>query len=106
MTTRRMMIRGAACALTSQLLEPLRALAAEARRVRITDVESYQVRVPAAGGEADRLRDSNYAVTRVHTDAGVTGTSLVGCPRDVLEQWLKPWRVGGDRFAFDRHLAL
>jgi L-alanine-DL-glutamate epimerase-like enolase superfamily enzyme len=99
-----MILRGAACALTSYVLEPVRALAAEARRVRITNVESYRVRVPTAGGERDALQDSTYFVTRVHTDAGVTGTSFVGCPPDVLERWVKPTLVGDDLFAVDRHL--
>src|SRR5436305_1210275 len=104
MMTRRAMIGGAAYVLASQVLEPLRALAAEARRVRIANVESYRVRVPTADGERNSPRDSNYAVTRVHTDAGVTGTSFIGCPADVLERWVKPTLVGDDLFAVDRHL--
>jgi D-galactarolactone cycloisomerase len=40
----------------------------------------------------------------VYTDAGVTGTSFLGCPRDVLERWVKPTLVGEDVFAIDRHL--
>lgn len=103
--TRRAMIQGAAYALTGRILRPLRALAAEARRVRIANVESYRVRVPVAGGEGNSLQDSNYAVTRVHTDAGVTGTSFIPCPADVLERWVKPTLVGDDLFAVDRHLA-
>lgn len=100
-----MMMRGAACAFTSRPLEPLRAVASEARRVRITNVESYRVSVPAGNGGRNALQDSTYAVTRVHTDAGVTGTSFIACPPDVLERWVKPVLIGDDLFAVDRHLA-
>jgi D-galactarolactone cycloisomerase len=63
-------------------------------RVRITGVESFRVRVGGA----------SYDVTRVHTDAGVTGTSFVGCPEPLLERWVKPTLVNDDLFAVDRHL--
>ncbi|HZT30898.1 MAG TPA: mandelate racemase/muconate lactonizing enzyme family protein [Bryobacteraceae bacterium] len=73
-----------------------------APRLRITNVESFQVRVPATA--RDPLRRYDYAVTRVHTDGGIVGTSFLGCPRDVLEHWVKPTLVGDDVFAIDRHL--
>ena len=38
----------ASAALLTPLLEPVHALAAEARRVRITNVESFRVHVPPA----------------------------------------------------------
>jgi L-alanine-DL-glutamate epimerase-like enolase superfamily enzyme len=99
---RRAFFRSAVSAL-AMACEPLRAAAAEARRVRITGVESFSVRVPA-GGSRDPEQIYDYAVTRVRTDAGITGTSFVGCPRDVLERWVKPTLVGDDLFAVDRHL--
>lgn len=64
-------------------------------RVRITDVESFVVHLP--GGE-------RTAVTRVHTDAKITGTSFIGCPQEILQRWIKPTLVGDDLFAIDRHL--
>ena len=84
------------------LLEPLRAVAAEARRVRITDVESFRVRIP--GGDPREEEVYTYGVSRVHTDAGVTGTSFVPCPNDILQRWVKPTLVGQDLFAVDRHI--
>ena len=57
------------------------------------------MRVPAANGEP-----TTYQVTRVHTDAGVTGTSFLGCPPALLQRWVKPTLVGDDLFAVDRHL--
>lgn len=68
-------------------------------RIRITGVESFQVRVPAANGARVPL-----PLTRVHTDAGITGTSFLGTPAQVLESWVKPTLAGDDLFAVDRHL--
>lgn len=104
MITRRRVLGGGIAALTHQLLGPLRAVVAQVRGVRITDVESFHVRVPPANGAPDPLKVYDYAVTRVHTDAGVTGTSFIACPPDVLKRWVKPTLVGQDVFAIDRHL--
>ncbi len=79
------------------------ALAGYSGVVRITDVESYNVKVPD-GGAADPLKIYRYAVTRVSTDAGVTGLSFLGCPREVLDGWVKPQLIGQDLFAVDLHL--
>jgi L-alanine-DL-glutamate epimerase-like enolase superfamily enzyme len=67
-------------------------------RLRITEVESFVVRVPAGEGRAA------YPVTRVHTDGGVTGTSFLGTPEELLKRWVRPTLVGDDVFAIDRHL--
>jgi len=96
-----MLLGGGLAALTGRLLEPVRAIAAEVKRVRITAVESFRVILP---GDPDPNVDRAYGVSRVHTDAGVTGTSFVPCPADVLERWVKPTLVGQDLFAIDRHL--
>jgi len=103
LTRRSLLIRGAGCA-ASPLLTGVRAVAAEAKRVRITDVESFRVRIP--GGDArEEMKTYSYGVSRVHTDAGVTGTSFVPCPNDILQRWVKPVLVGQDLFAVDRHVA-
>lgn len=104
MFTRRAILGGAAAAAVQALLEPVRAVAAEARRVRITDIESFHVIVPSTG-ERDPDRSYTYPVTRVHTDAGVTGTSFIACPQDILQRWVKPSLVGQDLFAVDRHIS-
>ncbi len=104
MFTRRAILGGAAAAGVQALLEPVRAVAAEARRVRITDIESFHVIVPSTG-ERDPDRSYTYPVTRVHTDAGVTGTSFIACPQDILQRWVKPSLVGQDLFAVDRHIS-
>ncbi|HLJ13612.1 MAG TPA: mandelate racemase/muconate lactonizing enzyme family protein [Bryobacteraceae bacterium] len=102
MFTRRSLFQGAAAALTVPLLDPLRGVAAEVKRVRIADIESFHVRVPREGDTAFKVYD--YSVSRVHTDAGVMGTSFIGCPQDVLRR-VKPILVGQDLFAVDRHIA-
>ena len=49
--------------------------AGKPRPAALRRIESFNTRVPSAeGGTA-------YPVTRVHTDAGITGTSFIGCPR-------------------------
>ncbi|MFN0165999.1 MAG: mandelate racemase/muconate lactonizing enzyme family protein [Bryobacteraceae bacterium] len=75
----------------------------KAPRIRITNVESFSCSIPPQG-QRDPLRHYQYAVTRVHTDAGIVGTSFIGCPREGLERWVKPTLAGDDLFAIDRHL--
>ncbi|MBM3797893.1 MAG: hypothetical protein FJW31_28475, partial [Acidobacteria bacterium] len=76
---------------------------AHAAQVKITNVETFTVKVPD-GGSPDPLRAYRYPVTRVYTDAGVTGTSFIGIDRNLLEGWVKPTLVGDDLFAIDRHM--
>jgi len=77
---------------------------AQAPRVRITNVESFSVRLPHEGREPDPHQLYQYQLIRVHTDAGVTGTSFLGVPPVVLNGWVKPTLAGEDLFAIDRHL--
>jgi D-galactarolactone cycloisomerase len=74
-----------------------------AAQVKITGIESFVVRVPA-GASPDPLRAYRYPVTRVHTDAGVSGTSFIGIDRNLLEGWVKPTLIGDDLFSIDRHM--
>jgi L-alanine-DL-glutamate epimerase-like enolase superfamily enzyme len=88
---------------------PLRLRAEQARpgrppRVRITNVECFTVRLPPEESPPDPQKIHSYAVTRVATDAGVTGTAFFGMPQELLERWVKPTLVGEDLFAVDRHL--
>ncbi len=88
---------------------PLRLRAEQARpgrppRVRITNVECFTVRLPPEENPPDPQKIYSYAVTRVATDAGVTGTAFFGMPQELLERWVKPVLVGEDLFAVDRLL--
>lgn len=89
--TRREMV---ASALSLPLLAAQSVPAGKPPRIRITNVESFAVDVP--GGR--------IALTRVHTDTGIRGTSFLGTPKELLERWVKPTLVGDDLFAVDRHL--
>ena len=73
-------------------------------QIKITDVESFTVNVPPDGGKADPDVVYRYPVIRVRTDAGITGTSFLPIPPDVLNNWVKPTLIGDDLFAVDRHL--
>ncbi|MCW5981880.1 MAG: mandelate racemase/muconate lactonizing enzyme family protein [Bryobacteraceae bacterium] len=76
----------------------------KAPRIRITDIETFSIELPADGGQRDPEAIYRYGVVRVQTDAGITGTSFLGIPADVLETWVKPTLIGDDLFAVDRHL--
>jgi L-alanine-DL-glutamate epimerase-like enolase superfamily enzyme len=78
--------------------------AGRAPRVKITDIESFSVAVTAEEGALAGGRRGAVQVTRVHTDAGVTGTAFLGTPAPLIERWVKPTLVGEDVFAIDRHL--
>ncbi len=100
--TRRTFFRTSLAALGSAAAAP--AFARPLPRVRITGIESFAVHIPPEGGKPDPERTYSYGVTRVSTDAGVTGTSFLPCPAEILNRWVKPTLVGQDVFAIDRHL--
>jgi L-alanine-DL-glutamate epimerase-like enolase superfamily enzyme len=116
MLNRRSLFQGAAAALTMPLLDPLstlgaepadavKHLSAEVHTVRITDVESFRVSIPKdSSDDQPGQRVYDYGVSRVQTDAGITGTSFIPCPNDILQRWVKPTLVGQDLFAIDRHI--
>jgi L-alanine-DL-glutamate epimerase-like enolase superfamily enzyme len=111
---RRQMIKSAGAAVTaglplSQLLQPVKTLAVEAKRVRIQNIDVFAVQLPAPtgqaappagafGGPANRL-----VCTRVETEAGIRGYSFVGGSTDTLEEARKIL-VGQDLFQVEQHL--
>lgn len=97
MLTRRQLLLGSA-------LAAARARLAAAPKVKIASVESFNVRVPHGSGSPDPERVYQYSVSRVVTDSGVTGTSFIGCPQPILDNWVKPTLVGQDLFAIDQHV--
>ncbi len=118
MLNRRTFFQGTAAAMTAPLLNPLRSLGANAQpldavtklkaevhTVRITDVESFRVRIPKSGSDDPTdQRVYDYGVSHVHTDAGITGVSFIPCPDEILERWVKPTLMGQDLFAIDRNI--
>lgn len=97
MVSRRSFLSGGAAALLAQQM------AGAVPGVKITGIETFSTKVPE-GGSPDPLRIYRYAVTRVTTDAGVTGTSFIGIDPNLLERWVKPSLIGEDLFAVDRHM--
>ncbi len=111
--SRRQLLWGGSAACLSGLLEPaatLPALAAQATaagrppRLRIREIESFTVKIPSPETPRNPFQKLRYAVTRVHTGEGVSGTSFIGVSPQVLERWVKPVLLGQDLFAVDEHL--
>src|SRR5690242_15900514 len=67
-----------AAATWNSLLSPVKALAAEVKPVRIKDVETFQIVIPATPTEEDAGVMSRIGVTRVTTESGVRGHSFGG----------------------------
>lgn len=101
----------AATAVPGELLaaaaSPLRRLAAEAKRINVKDIETFDIQIPQPpgphppvfrGGSRGRIN-----VVRVTTDSGVRGYSfLVSSPADVTAA--RKLLVGQDLFALETHL--
>ena len=97
----------------SGLLEPVRAVAAAAKPVRIRDVDIFRLRLPASpedlevskriGYGVDHVFRSTSWVVKLTTDAGVTGYSFAGYPPKVLPE-LQRILAGKDLFAVEQHL--
>jgi L-alanine-DL-glutamate epimerase-like enolase superfamily enzyme len=99
--------------LTAGLLEPVRAVAAAAKPVRIRDIETFRLNLPASPADLEISEKIGYGVNHVFrstswvvkitTDVGVTGYSFAGYPPDALPQ-LRRILAGQDLFAVERHL--
>src|ERR1700682_916692 len=61
-----------------QLLEPVKALAAEVKPVRIKDIETFNIEIPATATEMEAGVMNRMTVTRVLTESGVRGYSFGG----------------------------
>ena len=96
---------------TSQILGPVKAIAADVKRVRIQNIEAFAVRLPAAGGEPSpsvptrgpNADPSRLVCTRITTEAGVRGYSFLGGSTADVEQ-AKKVMLGEDLFAVEQHL--
>jgi D-galactarolactone cycloisomerase len=91
------------------LLAPVRSLAAEAKRVPIRNVDTFDIQVPIppgkpapaetfGGGPPGRIN-----VTRVETEAGVRGYSFLGSVPETIKD-AREALVGQDLFAVEQHL--
>jgi D-galactarolactone cycloisomerase len=95
----------------SELLDPVRAVAAAAKTVRIQNIETFNIQLPTPtgapeppagrggfGGDPSRL-----VCTRVVTDAGIRGYSFLGTTSAAVED-AKKILVGQDLFQVEQHL--
>ncbi len=92
---------------TAGLLQPVKALAAEAKRILIRNIETFDIQVPGAkypvaevfGG----LPAGRVNVTRVETDSGTRGYSFLGSTPEMAAEARKVL-LGQDLFAVEEHL--
>lgn len=82
---------------------PFAALAAQAKQVRITGIDIYNIRIPVTKDEAKAGLNHAYTVVEVSTDAGVKGFSFSGPPPSQLPA-VRQLLVGRDLFAIEKHL--
>ena len=69
--------------------------------MKITAVESFRVQVPLTDAQQEKQGYYNTTgITRIRTDAGITGHGFETCAADAAGQLL----VGQDPFAIERHL--
>src|SRR5262245_8480413 len=93
----------------SGLLAPLRSLAAEAKRVAIRNIETFDIQVPIPAGKPAPAETfgggppGRINVTRVETEAGVRGYSFLGSDPGTLKD-AREALVGQDLFAVEQHL--
>jgi L-alanine-DL-glutamate epimerase-like enolase superfamily enzyme len=113
-------VAGASVA-AKQLLEPVKALAAQVKPIRIKDVETFNIEIPATATEIEAGVMSRIAVTRVVTESGVRGYSFGGAGggggvtarravagaksgRAAGFQQIRDTLIGTDLFAVEQHL--
>jgi L-alanine-DL-glutamate epimerase-like enolase superfamily enzyme len=65
-------------ALMSNLLAPVKALASDVKAIRIKNIETFNIELPATPTEVEAGVMSRTAVTRVETESGVRGYSFGG----------------------------
>src|ERR1039457_2143668 len=70
-------VAGAGLAL-NQVLAPVKALAADAKPIRIKAIETFNIEMPATQTEIDAGVMNRTAITRVVTESGVKGYSFGG----------------------------
>jgi hypothetical protein len=97
---------------TSQILQPVKAIAADVKRVRIQNIEAFALQLPRAGGQPSPATTatgpsadpSRLVCTRITTEAGVRGYSFLGGSTADVEN-AKKVMVGEDLFAVEQHLS-
>ena len=81
----------------------LQALRAAVKPVRITDIDLFEINIPASDSEVSAGVQNRYVVAKVATDAGVSGYSFAG-PPPRMTSFLKEALVGKDLFNINAQL--
>jgi len=95
---------------TAQFLGPVKAIAADAKRIRIKDIEIFAVRLPkaanapAASAPTTNVDPFNLVCTRLTTESGARGYSFATGTSANVEAARKVM-VGEDLFALEQHLG-
>lgn len=72
--------------------------------MKITNVETFRIRVPIPQEEVDEGRIRNFSMLRISTDDGITGYGFAGIDGSALENTVKPMLLGNAPFAVERYL--
>lgn len=72
--------------------------------MKITNIESFSVRVPIPSEEAAKGKIHHFGMVRISTDEGIRGYGFWSIDAGTLERVIKPALVGQDPFAIERHI--
>jgi L-alanine-DL-glutamate epimerase-like enolase superfamily enzyme len=103
-------------AVAASLLAPIKAIAADAKAIRIKNVETFNIEIPATPVEVEAGVTNRTAVVRIDTESGVRGYSFGaaggaggggrggrgGAPAGF--QQMRDALIGADLFAMEQHL--
>lgn len=92
-------------AVTAALIQPVRAVAAAAKPVRIRNVDIFPIEISIPREELEMGKYARYTFHEVETDAGVRGYCFDrGADYQLLDRVIRPALVGKDLFAIEQHL--
>jgi D-galactarolactone cycloisomerase len=72
--------------------------------MKITNIETFGVRVPIPQEEADKGKINYFGMVRIFTDGGIKGYGFNAIDGNSLENTIKPMLLGKDPFAIERFL--
>src|SRR6266849_5289685 len=109
---RRELLTSTAMLAVGGALAPVKALAAAVQPIRIKNVETFNIEIPATATELEAGVTNRIAVTRVATESGVRGYSFGGAGGPggrggrgaAAFQQIRNTLVGADLFALEQHL--
>ena len=103
---RREILTSTAMLAAGSALAPVKTLAAAVQPIRIKNIETFNIEIPATPAEVEAGVTNRIAVTRVVTESGVRGYSFGGAGGRgaAAFQQIRNTLVGADLFALELHL--